>query len=161
MSKIAIYPGSFDPLTLGHLSVLRRASKLFDEVLLAIVHNPSKTPHYSLEARSEAISQAMAEAGIENCEVVEISSGLLVDSAARLGATAIVKGFRNSADIDYELPMSEVNRNLGQLETVFIPAAPEHGFVSSSLVRQVFDLGGDVTSYVPESVLEMMQKESK
>lgn len=161
MSKIAIYPGSFDPLTFGHLSVLKRSCKLFDKVLLAIVHNPAKAAHYSLDSRTKAATQAISDAGLVNCKVVEISSGLLVDSARALSASAIVKGFRNSADIDYELPMSEVNRNLGAIETVFIPSAPEHGFVSSSLVRQVFDLGGDVAQYVPENVLKMMQEERK
>ena len=104
---------------------------------------------------------AVQEAGLANVEVVAVDHGLLVDAATKLGATAIIKGFRNSADIDYELPMAEVNRDLGGIETVFMPAAIQHGFVSSSLVRQVFELGGDVSGYVPESVLKMMQEEKR
>ncbi|MFQ3314493.1 MAG: pantetheine-phosphate adenylyltransferase, partial [Aquiluna sp.] len=113
MSTVAIYPGSFDPITKGHLSVLARSATVFDQVYLLVVHNSSKTAAMDLETRVAMAERVIAEAGLaDKCSVQPLHSGLLVKKAEELGANAIVKGFRNSADIDYELPMAKVNHDL-------------------------------------------------
>ena len=110
MTQLAIYPGSFDPITLGHLSVLQRAAKVFESVELLIVHNPSKKPTFSLSERVALAKASLAEAGApSNIKVSTLESGLLVEHAQAFGAKAIIKGFRTASDIEYELPMSQVN----------------------------------------------------
>jgi pantetheine-phosphate adenylyltransferase len=159
MPSIAVYPGSFDPITLGHLDIAARAANLFEEVHILVVHNPSKAPRFSSEERVELIRASLAEMKLDgpaktvSAKIVvdTLDGGLLVNYCKMVGATALVKGFRTSVDLDYELPMAQVNRDLASVETVFIPADPIHGHVSSSLVKQVADLGGDVTKYVSEA----------
>ena len=154
MPTIAVYPGSFDPITLGHLDIAARAATLFDEVHILVVHNPGKSPRFSSEERVELIRTSLAElkiSGPAKISVDTLDGGLLVNYCKMVGATALVKGFRTSVDLDYELPMAQVNRDLAAVETVFIPADPIHGHVSSSLVKQVADLGGEVTKYVSQS----------
>lgn len=153
MPTIAVYPGSFDPITLGHLDIAARAANLFDEVHVLVVHNPSKAPRFSSEERVELIRTSLAElkiTGPAKISVDTLDGGLLVNYCKMVGATALVKGFRTSVDLDYELPMAQVNRDLAGVETVFIPADPIHGHVSSSLVKQVADLGGEVSKYVTQ-----------
>ena len=158
MTKLAIYPGSFDPITLGHLSVLQRAAKVFDSVELLIVHNLSKKPTFSLSQRVELAKASLAEIGApSNIRVSTLESGLLVEHAGSLRAKAIIKGFRTASDIEYELPMSQVNRDLSGIETVFLAAEAGFGFVSSSLVREVASLGGDVSGYVTQTVAKALQ----
>ena len=158
MTQLAIYPGSFDPITLGHLSVLQRAAKVFESVELLIVHNPSKKPTFSLAQRVELANSSLAEVGApSNIKVSTLESGLLVEHAQALGAKAIIKGFRTASDIEYELPMSQVNRDLSGIETVFLAAEAGFGFVSSSLVREVASLGGDVSGYVTQAVANALQ----
>lgn len=162
MSQLAIYPGSFDPITLGHLSVLQRAATVFDSVELLIVHNPSKKPTFSLSQRVQLAKASLAEVGApSNIKVSTLESGLLVEHAQALGAKAIIKGFRTASDIEYELPMSQVNRDLSGIETVFLAAEAGFGFVSSSLVREVASLGGDVSKYVTEAVAKVLEGASK
>jgi pantetheine-phosphate adenylyltransferase len=154
MPTIAVYPGSFDPITLGHLDIAARAANLFDEVHILVVHNPSKAPRFSSEERVELIRTSLAElkiTGPAKISVDTLDGGLLVNYCKMVGATALVKGFRTSVDLDYELPMAQVNRDLAGVETVFIPADPIHGHVSSSLVKQVADLGGEVSKYVTQA----------
>jgi pantetheine-phosphate adenylyltransferase len=154
MPSIAVYPGSFDPITLGHLDIAARAANLFDEVHILVVHNPNKKPRFSSEERVELIRASLAElkiVGPAKITVDTLDGGLLVNYCKMVGATALVKGFRTSVDLDYELPMAQVNRDLAAVETVFIPADPIHGHVSSSLVKQVADLGGEVAKYVTEA----------
>ena len=154
MPTIAVYPGSFDPITLGHLDIAARAANLFDEVHVLVVHNPSKAPRFSSEERVELIRTSLAElkiTGPAKISVDTLDGGLLVNYCKMVGASALVKGFRTSVDLDYELPMAQVNRDLAGVETVFIPADPIHGHVSSSLVKQVADLGGDVSKYVTQA----------
>ncbi len=159
MSTVAIYPGSFDPITKGHLSVLSRSATVFDQVYLLVVNNSSKTAAMDLETRVAMAERVIAEAGLaEKCSVQSLHSGLLVKKAEELGANAIVKGFRNSADIDYELPMAKVNHDLAGIQTVFIASDGNFGHVSSSLVKEVFALGGDISKYVTPSVLQKMQE---
>lgn len=155
MPSIAVYPGSFDPITLGHLDIASRAAKLFGELHILVVHNPSKAPRFSSEERVELIRSSLGElkiAGPAKIVIDTLDGGLLVNYCKMVGATALVKGFRTSVDLDYELPMAQVNRDLAGVETVFIPADPVHGHVSSSLVKQVADLDGQVGKYVSESV---------
>jgi pantetheine-phosphate adenylyltransferase len=155
MPSIAVYPGSFDPITLGHLDIASRAAKLFDELHILVVHNPSKAPRFSSEERVELIRSSLGElkiAGPAKIVIDTLDGGLLVNYCKMVGATALVKGFRTIVDLDYELPMAQVNRDLAGVETVFIPADPVHGHVSSSLVKQVADLDGQVGKYVSESV---------
>ncbi len=162
MNKIAIYPGSFDPVTLGHISVLERASRLFDEVSLVIVHNPNKQPRFDLQTRLEMAKQAISEKGLgDSCSVQLMEQGLLATTAEKMGASAIVKGFRNSKDIDYEMPMAQVNEDLSGIQTIFLPADEAFGEISSTLVKEVFSLGGDVSKYVSDAVLRKMQEEAK
>jgi pantetheine-phosphate adenylyltransferase len=154
MPTIAVYPGSFDPITLGHLDIAARAANLFDEVHILVVHNPSKKPQFSSEERVELIRSSLAELKVQGRAKIAVDTldgGLLVNYCKMVGATALVKGFRTSVDLDYELPMAQVNRDLAGVETVFIPADPIHGHISSSLVKQVADLGGEVTKYVTQS----------
>ncbi len=160
MSKIAVYPGSFDPITLGHLDIIARAALVVDELHVVVVHNPGKTPRFSSEERVELIRASLAEHGIHsNAKVVvdTLDSGLLVNYCRMVGAAVLVKGFRSNVDLDYELPMAQVNRDLAGVETIFIPADPEHGHVSSSLVKQVADLDGSVTKYVSNAVARALQ----
>ncbi len=158
MNSIAVYPGSFDPVTLGHLSVLARAAKLFGEIHVLVVHNPDKKTSFTIAEREAMLRDAIEELGIAgNLVVSSLSSGLLVDKARELGAGAIIKGFRTSGDIEYEMPMAQVNRDLSGIETVFLPSEPGFGYVSSSLVRQVASLGGDVSKYVTPKVASALK----
>jgi pantetheine-phosphate adenylyltransferase len=162
VTQLAIYPGSFDPITFGHLSVLQRAAQVFESVELLIVHNPSKKPTFSLSQRVELAKASLAEFGTpSNIKVSTLESGLLVEHAQDLGAKAIIKGFRTASDIEYELPMSQVNRDLSGIETVFLAAEAGFGFVSSSLVREVASLGGDVSGYVTQAVAKALQGVAK
>jgi pantetheine-phosphate adenylyltransferase len=163
VSELAIYPGSFDPITLGHLSVLQRAAKVFPRVQLLIVHNPSKKTDFSLEERASLAAGALAEVSApSNIEIATLSEGLLVEYAKKLGASALIKGFRTASDIEYELPMAQVNRDLSGIETIFLSSEAGFGFVSSSLVREVASLGGDVSQYVtPAVALALKERLSK
>ena len=139
--------------------MLSRSATVFDQVYLLIVHNSSKTAAMDLETRVAMADVAIADAGLAaKCSVQSLNSGLLINKAQELGANAIVKGFRNSADIDYELPMAKVNHDLAGIETVFIASEGNFGHVSSSLVKEVFALGGDISKYVTPSVLKKMQE---
>jgi len=153
---IAVYPGSFDPITFGHIDIATRAAKLFETVHVVVVHNPAKHPKLSLEKRVDLVKAVLAEVP-GNFVVSSLASGLLVDYCKEVKAEALVKGIRTNVDIDYELPMSQVNRDISGIETVFLPADPAHGFISSSLVKQVADLGGDVSKYVPELVAKALK----
>ncbi|WP_010203301.1 pantetheine-phosphate adenylyltransferase [Salinibacterium sp. PAMC 21357] len=158
MSRIAVVPGSFDPVTLGHLDVIERAAKTFDEVHVLVVHNPGKTALLPIAQRVSLIEQAVADAGLEgNIRVTSWSMGLLVDYCTDVGASVIVKGIRSQVDVAYETPMAIVNRDLAAVETIFMLPNPAHAYVSSSLVRQVAALGGDVASYVPRVVSDFLQ----
>lgn len=158
MSRIAVVPGSFDPVTLGHLDVIGRAAGLFDELHVLVVHNPDKTALLPIAQRVSLIEQAVAAAGLpKNITVTSWSVGLLVDYCTDVGASVLVKGIRSQVDVAYETPMAIVNRNLAGVETVFLLPDPAHAHVSSSLVRQVSALGGDVAPYVPAVVAEYLQ----
>ena len=157
MTSLAVVPGSFDPVTLGHLDVVERARNLFDQVHVVVVHNPAKSALLPVARRVELIEQSLADVGISNrVTVTSWSVGLLVDYCQEVGANAIVKGIRTEVDVTYETPMAIVNRDLAGIETVFVLPNPAHSHVSSSLVRQVAALGGDVSPYVPSAVSAFM-----
>ena len=149
-----VCPGSFDPVTEGHLDVIRRATALFDEVIVAVVHNPAKAGTFDLATRLELLRQSLADQPAVRVEVV--GDGLLVDFCRDVGAVAVVKGLRGGTDFAYELPMALMNRHLSGLETVFIAGEPSLTHVSSSLVKEVAFHGGDVTGLVPDVVLKAL-----
>lgn len=159
MSRIAVVPGSFDPVTLGHLDVIGRAAGIFDEVHVLVVHNPGKTALLPISQRVALLEQSITEARLQgNIRVTSWSVGLLVDYCTEVGASVIVKGIRSQIDVAYETPMAIVNRNLAGVETVFLLPDPANAHVSSSLVRQVASLGGDVSPYVPNAVAQFLQR---
>ncbi len=159
MSRIAVVPGSFDPVTLGHLDVIERAAGIFDELHVLVVHNPAKVALLPIAQRVSLIQEAIVEGGLpSNIVVTSWSVGLLVDYCTDVGASVLVKGIRSQIDVAYETPMAIVNRNLAKVETIFLLPDPAHAHVSSSLVRQVASLGGDVAPYVPRVVADFLQK---
>lgn len=149
--KRAVYPGSFDPVTKGHLDVVTRASALFDEVVVAVGVNPSKSRLFGPEERLAMLEQGVAD--LPNVSVAGFT-GLITSYCQEVGATAIVKGLRSGTDFDYEAQMAQMNAELTGVETVFLIADPQFGFVSSSLVKEVASFGGDVATLVPDFVLE-------
>jgi pantetheine-phosphate adenylyltransferase len=154
--RVALYPGSFDPLTNGHLDVLFRARRLADRVIVAILENDSKKPLFSVEERVEMIREIVgADEGVS----VRSFSGLLVDFAAQTGATLLVRGLRAISDYEYELQMALMNRRLAPaIETVFLMAKEEYSYVSSRLVKEVARLGADVSGLVPEPVRHRLEE---
>ncbi|MCB4207310.1 pantetheine-phosphate adenylyltransferase [Arthrobacter sp. UM1] len=143
----AVCPGSFDPLHMGHVEVIARTAGLFDEVVVAVATNYSKTSMFSLEDRIEMASEVFR--GLDGVSVAPMGAGLLADFCHEIGASAVVKGLRNGSDLDYEVPMAVTNRALRGVETVFLPAEPRFAHVSSTIVREVHSLGGDVRDMVP------------
>ncbi|MBC7723136.1 MAG: pantetheine-phosphate adenylyltransferase [Burkholderiaceae bacterium] len=162
MHRIAVVPGSFDPVTLGHLDVIERAAHIFDEIHVLVVHNPSKAALLPVAQRVALIEKSISDAGFEGTiKVTSWSVGLLVDYCTDVGASVLVKGVRSQVDVAYETPMAIVNRNLAGVETVFMLPDPAHAHVSSSLVRQVASLGGDVAPYVPAAVANFLQSPAR
>ncbi len=154
MSKLAVYPGSFDPITLGHLDIIERALDVVERLQVVVVHNPGKQPFFTLAERVQMVTDALIERGLMGKVTVDsLESGLLTTYAAELGASVLIKGFRTGVDIEYELPMARVNRDLTGIETIFLPSDPANTHISSSLVKQVAALGGEITKYVPASVI--------
>ena len=153
--RTAVYPGSFDPLTNGHLDIIRRATRMFDRLLVAILENEGKSPLFTLAERKDLIARCTASIpGVE----VHSFSGLLVDFAARFDAKAVIRGIRAVSDYEYELQMALMNRELNaQVETIFMLPGLEYTYVSSRLVKEVFRLGGDVARLVPPAVLESLK----
>lgn len=154
MPTICVCPGSYDPVTNGHLDVITRATTLFDEVVVAVLHNPAKSGTFLVERRIELIETALGPR--DGVRVQAFAGQLLVDVCRELGAGAIVKGLRGGTDFAYELPMALMNRHLTGVETVFLPGDPAYGHVSSSLVKEVHALGGDIRGLVPDVVLEAL-----
>ena len=149
----AVCPGSFDPVTNGHLEVVRRASPLFDELVVAIGINPRKSGTFSVDERSEILAEQLAD--LRNVRIATFE-GLLVDFCRENDIQAIVKGVRAVGDFDYELAMAHMNLRLTGVETLFIPGNPEYSYLSSSLVKEVATYGGDVSGLVPDSVLHRL-----
>jgi pantetheine-phosphate adenylyltransferase len=156
----AIYPGSFDPVTNGHLDIIERGCKLFDEIIVSILVNPDKQPFFSLEERREMLTEVLQDISQGKCTVrVDSFRGLLVNYAVAQEAHVIVRGIRAISDYEYELQMALMNRRLEPgIETVFMMPAETYSYVSSRLVKEVFQLGGAVTGLVPP-VIERRMKE--
>jgi pantetheine-phosphate adenylyltransferase len=146
-----VCPGSFDPVTLGHVDVITRAAGLFDEVVVAVLTNPAKKATFSLDERLEMLAESLGDR--PDVRVEAVPGGLLVDFCRQVGAGAVVKGLRSGTDFAYELPMALMNRHLTGLETVFLPGEPRFEHVSSSLIKEVASHGGDVSGLVPDGVL--------
>lgn len=159
--KIAICPGSFDPVTIGHMDIVTRASQIFDKVIVAVAVNPEK--HFSFEAdeRVEMLKLAVAEADLPNVEI-DMVSGLLADYCKEKGESVIVKGLRAMTDFEYEFQMALTNKKLNpELETLFLSTRAENMFLSSSMVKQVAGFGGDISHFVPDCISEMITKRLK
>ncbi|WP_377641502.1 pantetheine-phosphate adenylyltransferase [Oryzobacter terrae] len=156
-ARRAVCPGSYDPVTSGHLDVIARAAALHDEVVVAVLHNPAKAGAFAVEDRIGFIERGLAGLGVTSGVRVEAFAGrLLVDVCRDLGADVVVKGLRGPTDFAYELPMALMNRHLTGVETLFLPGAPEFEHVSSSLVKEVARYGGDVTGLVPDEVRDAL-----
>ena len=154
VSRLAIYPGSFDPLTLGHLDVIERAARLFDSVIVSVGINSAKQPLLTPEQRAQGIRESVTS--IRNVQV-DSFQGLLAAYAERMGASAIVRGLRATADFEYEFQMATVNRKLNStIETVFLMTKWEHSYLSSTIVKEIARLGGDYSSLVPEPVARIV-----
>ena len=150
---IAVCPGSYDPVTAGHLDVIERCARFFDEVHVVVAVNAAKTPMFSEETRVEIIRKALEERNYRNIKVAS-TTGLITDYCKKVGATVIVKGLRQNGD--YEAGMALVNRKLADVETLFLPAAPDLEHISSSIVKDVARHGGDVTGMVPDCVIPLL-----
>lgn len=160
LMRRAIYPGSFDPVTNGHLDIIERGCKLFDEIIIAILVNPEKRPLFTIEERREILTEVLGELKQGPCHLhVEDFQGLLVHYALQRQADAIVRGIRAISDYEYELQMALMNRRLEpRIETVFMMPAEAYSYVSSRLVKEVFQLGGAIDGLVPAVVAERMKR---
>ena len=154
MRKV-VCPGSFDPITFGHIDIVERASKNFDEVVIAVLVNQTKQTLFTVEERISMIKEVTKKYGNVR---VDSWSGLLVDYCKSNGISMIVKGLRAVSDFDYELQMSQINLQLKGIETIFMSTAPEHSFLSSSLVKEIASYGGDVSNYVPNEILSRLKE---
>jgi pantetheine-phosphate adenylyltransferase len=150
--RTVISPGSFDPLTNGHLDVIQRAAKLFDRVIVAVAKNEAKAPLFTLEERGALVSAALAGAGLTNVET-DVLDGLLVDYVVRRGAGAVVRGLRAVSDFEFEFQLALMNRKLNEsVETIFLMPKDTYSFLSSRLVKEIARLGGDVAQFVPPNI---------
>lgn len=156
----AIFPGSFDPLTNGHLDIIKRSAPLFDEMIIAVLNNADKHPMFTVDERCAMIREVLPSIETDGCKMfVESFSGLTADFARTSGATAIVRGIRAVSDYEYELRMALMNRRLEpSIETVFLMAGEEYSYVSSTLMKQVFELGGRVAGLIPDLVESRMRQ---
>lgn len=152
--KRVVCPGSFDPITFGHLDIIERASSIFDEVVIAVMVNKTKQTLFTVEERMEMTKEVTGK--FPNVKV-DSWSGLLVDYCKKNDVSIIVKGLRAVTDFDYELQMSQINLQLQGVETLFLSTAPAHSFLSSSLVKEIASHGGDVSSYIPAILLERLK----
>lgn len=161
--KRAVFPGSFDPLTNGHLDIVRRSAPLFDEMIIAVLNNPDKQPMFTVDERCDIIREVLPSVDTNDCNMrVESFSGLTADFARANDADAIVRGIRAVSDYEYELRMALMNRRLEpSIETVFLMAGEEYSYVSSTLMKQVFELGGRVAGLIPELVEQRMRAKQK
>lgn len=149
---LCIYPGSFDPITLGHVDIIRRAAGIFSEIVVAVLRNPSKPGCFPIEKRVEMIQKACGD--IPNV-LVDCFEGLLVDYMKEKHGTVVIRGLRAVSDFDTEFKMAQVNRQIyPHMETLFMMTSPQHAYISSSVVREIAAFGGEVASLVPESILE-------
>ena len=155
----AIYPGSFDPVTLGHLDIIKRAAGLVDELIVGVLNNNAKMPLFSVEERVKMLEEVTKD--IPNVKIMPFA-GLLVDFARQTGARVVVRGLRAFTDFEYELQMSQMNHKLeAEVETVFFTTSLEYSYLSSSTVKEVAAFGGDISQFVPETVVEKINDKMK
>lgn len=154
---LALIPGSFDPVTCGHLDIIERAAAVFDEVLVAVIANPSKQPLFELDKRAELLEKSIAH--LPNCRI-DSFGGLLVDYAQDRGVDVVVKGLRAVSDFDYEIQMAQMNHRLADLDTYFLPTRSDWSYLSSSLVREIARLGGNIEGLVPTHVQVELEKKA-
>lgn len=160
MTRLAIYPGTFDPPTNGHIDVIRRSLRIFDKVIVAVTLNPAKSPLFTFEERRNFFLDVFDES--ESLQIVSFERQLLVDFAEKMGAQVIIRGLRAVSDFDYEFQMTLMNRQLDEkLETVFLMPSEQWSFLSSSVVKEVASLGGDVSHLVPTLVGEALKNHFK
>jgi pantetheine-phosphate adenylyltransferase len=152
---VCVCPGSYDPVTNGHLDVVERAASLFDEVVVAILHNRSKQGTFTIAERIELLEPSLAH--LDNVRIDSWEGTLVVDVCREVGASSMVKGLRGGTDFAYELPMAHMNKHLSGVETLFIASAPDLQHVSSSLIKEVVTYGGDVSGLVPDHVLTALE----
>jgi pantetheine-phosphate adenylyltransferase len=155
---IAIVPGSFDPVTNGHIDIVERSAACFEQIIVLVAVNPNKHYTFTVEQRKQMLCAAIAAAGIGNATVESFSGGLLVDYAKQAGARVIIKGLRAVSDFEYELQMANLNRHLlPQIETVFMTTRAEYSFLSSSIVRETARCGGEISGLVPDVVIPIIR----
>lgn len=147
----AVCPGSFDPLHHGHVEIIARATSLFDEVIVAVSTNYTKTHRFDVDERIAMIQETVSS--LQGISVVAMGEGLLAEFCRKVGANSVVKGLRNSTDLNYEMPMATMNRHLTGVETVFLPADGRYAHLSSSLIKEISQLGGDISEFVPRAVM--------
>ncbi len=152
--RTAVFPGTFDPITNGHLDVIARGRKLFDKLIIAVGENPEKKALFTQAERADTIRRLLADCPDVR---VEVFRGLTVDFARKVGAAAILRGLRNSSDLQFEFQIALTNRAVAGVETVFIMTSTQYAFTSSSLIKQIAAMGGDVSSLVPPAVAEAMR----
>ncbi len=157
MKTKALYTGSFDPLTMGHMNIIERSAKLYDSVTVGVIDNPSKKTLFSLEEREEMIRETLSN--LENVNVDHFS-GLLADYVNEGGYNVVIRGLRGTTDFDYEIQMAQMNARLfnDNVETVFLMTDPRYSFISSSMVKEVNSLGGGIEGLVPDSILSKMSR---
>jgi|TARA_B100000700_G_C14955788_1_gene813921 pantetheine-phosphate adenylyltransferase len=160
--KLAVYPGTFDPFTFGHLDIVRRSSKLFDRIIISVAENNSKSALFNLDERIEIVSNVISnEKDLDKIEIKGFS-GLLVDHVVDIGAVAVLRGLRALSDFEYEFQMAGINARLSnEFETIFLMASENQQFVASRFVKEIHSLGGDVSSFVPKIVMEHLEKKKK
>ncbi len=154
--KIAIYPGSFDPITKGHLDILKNAAGIFDKVIIAVAHNGEKKGFLPPEKRVDLIKKSVQD--LENVEV-DAFEGLTIEYAKKIGATVLIRGLRAVSDFEYEMQLSQTNSALcDEIKTVFLTTKPKYNFISSSTIREILQNGGDISKFVPQPVNEYLTK---
>jgi len=160
MTKKALYAGSFDPITNGHLDIITRAARQYDQLVIGVIANPSKTPCFTIEEKKKMIN--LVTNHISNTEITDFT-GLLADYVNKNNFDVVVRGLRAITDFEYEIQMAQMNARLykNNVETVFLMTSPSYSFISSNMIKEVFELGGDIQGLVPDQVLEMMKQKYK
>jgi pantetheine-phosphate adenylyltransferase len=155
--KAAIFPGSFDPVTNGHLDVIKRAAKLFDKLIVSVAINESKTSLFSMDEKKFLLREACDNAGVRNVEVLSFE-GLLIDAVKKFKAPVIIRGLRALSDFEFEFQMALMNRELDEAcETIFLMPSPEYSFTSSRMIKEIAKYGGDISAFVPPVVIDALK----
>jgi pantetheine-phosphate adenylyltransferase len=158
--KSAIFPGSFDPVTNGHLDVIKRAARLFDRIVVSVAINESKNSLFTMDERQLLLKEVCSNAGLKNIEVSSFE-GLLVDAVKNFGASVVVRGLRALSDFEFEFQMALMNRELDEVcETIFLMPSPEYSFISSRMIKEIAKYGGDISAFVPPMVIDALKRKN-